>query len=223
MRIILLGPPGAGKGTQADILCQQFNIPKISTGDMLRSAILNCTKLGLKAKDIMDRGELVSDDIIIDLIKHRIIEPDCRNGYLFDGVPRTIPQAQALESQNIAFDYVIELKVEDKKIIERLTGRRIHAESGRTYHTIFNPPKVANKDDVTGEELTTRQDDTEATVKQRLAVYHQQTAPLIKFYKLYESEGRHFAPKYIAVNGEGNVATVQQEVLNLIQSKKTTK
>lgn len=221
MRIILLGPPGAGKGTQADLLCSYFKIPKISTGDMLRAAILNKTPVGLKAKDVMERGALVSDDIIIDLIKERIVQPDCAKGYLFDGVPRTIPQAKTLESQHIHFDFVVEIKVADSKILQRLTGRRVHSESGRTYHVVFNPPQVANRDDITGEELSIRPDDNENTVKQRLAVYHSQTAPLIKFYKNFEAMRRHGAPRFVEVNGDDDVLNVQQTLIKILESKST--
>ncbi len=216
MRIVFIGPPGAGKGTQAALLCEKFKIPQISTGDILRTAIKENTPLGLKAKEIMDRGDLVSDEIIIDLIKERIVEPDCRHGYLFDGVPRTIPQAETLESQNIHFDYVIELIVDDNKIVERITGRRVHPESGRTYHIKFNPPKRANKDDLTGDDLIQREDDKEETVKKRLAVYHNQTAPLIHFYKQWEAEDRHNAPKYIPINGEGDVTAIHNNLVKLL-------
>lgn len=216
MRIVFIGPPGAGKGTQAALLCERFKIPQISTGDILRTAIKERTPLGLKAKEIMDKGALVSDGIIIDLIKKRIVEPDCRTGYLFDGVPRTIPQAQTLESQNIHFDYVIELIVDDSKIVERITGRRTHPGSGRVYHIKFNPPKKANIDDVTGDDLIQREDDKEETVTKRLAVYHKQTAPLVQFYKQWEADQRHKAPKYLAVNGEGDVTAIHERIVHLL-------
>lgn len=216
MRVVFIGPPGAGKGTQAKLLCEKFQIPQISTGDILRRAIGENTQLGLLAKEIMSKGQLVSDEIIIDLIKNRIIEPDCRNGYLFDGVPRTIPQAQTLESQNIHFDYVIELVIDDNTIIERMTGRRIHAESGRTYHIKYQPPKKANIDDITGEELMQREDDKEETVKKRLDVYHKQTEPLIKFYQKWQAEGRRQAPKYIEINGEGDVMAIHKNLMKLL-------
>lgn len=217
MRIILLGPPGAGKGTQAQFLCKHFKIPQISTGDILRQAVNDRTELGLKAKVIMDKGELVSDDIIIGLIKDRIIEADCRPGYLFDGVPRTIVQARTLESQNINFDYVIELKVEDNKIVERMTGRRVHPGSGRVYHTKFNPPKVTGIDDVTNEALVQRPDDNVDTVKQRLVVYHKQTSPLVDFYKTWELEDRRSAPKYHAINGDDTVENVFDKLLEVLK------
>lgn len=217
MRIILLGPPGAGKGTQAQLLCKHFKIPQISTGDILRQAVNDRTELGLKAKVIMDKGELVSDDIIIGLIKDRIIDADCRPGYLFDGVPRTLVQARTLESQNINFDYVIELKVEDNKIVERMTGRRVHPGSGRVYHTKFNPPKVTGIDDVTNEPLVQRPDDNADTVKQRLVVYHKQTSPLVDFYKTWEVEDRRSAPRYHAIKGDDTVENVFNKLLEVLK------
>lgn len=183
MRIILLGPPGAGKGTQAQTITTDYHIPQISTGDMLRAAIKAGTELGLKAKAVMDAGQLVSDDIILGLVKERIAQDDCKNGFLFDGFPRTIPQAQALVDADIKIDAVIELQVPDEKIVKRMSGRRVHLASGRTYHIVYNPPKVEGKDDVTGEPLVIRPDDEESTVRSRLAVYHQQTEPLVAFYK----------------------------------------
>jgi len=216
MRIVLLGPPGAGKGTQAKLLSERFNIPQISTGDILRKAIKDGTELGLKAKQLMDKGILVSDDLIINLIKERIIDADCQNGYLFDGVPRTIAQARVLASQNIHFDYVLELSVDDETIIDRMTGRRSHIPSGRTYHTKYNPPKVENKDDVTGEELVQRADDSEDVVKHRLAVYHTQTEPLVDFYKKWESEAKHAAPKFVNFNGLGDVDYIHSQLVNVI-------
>lgn len=219
MRIIFLGPPGAGKGTQAIQLCNVLNIPQISTGDILRQAIKHKTKLGLKAKTIMDKGELVSDDIIINLIKDRIVESDCQSGYLFDGVPRTIPQAEMLIQQNIHFDYVIELKVDDDKIVERMSGRRIHQESGRTYHIKFNPPQVKDKDDLTGEPLIQRVDDNEKTVKQRLAVYHKQTKPLMEFYQGLQKKNPAHAPKIIIVNGDDSVDEVHRNILKALNVK----
>lgn len=216
MRIIFLGPPGAGKGTQASQLCEVLGIPQISTGEILRQAIKDGTKLGLKAKSIMDRGDLVSDDIIINLIKDRIVEQDCKSGYLFDGVPRTIPQAQMLAQQNIHFDYVIELQVEDEKILERMTGRRVHLDSGRTYHIKFNPPKVQGKDDLTGDNLVQRPDDNEKTVKQRLAVYHRQTKPLVEFYQNMQAKDSTNAPKYVVINGDGDVAGVHNAILTAL-------
>lgn len=219
MRIIFLGPPGAGKGTQANKLCSVFGIPQISTGDILRQAIKDQTKLGLKAKSIMDRGDLVSDEIIIDLVKNRVVQPDCQRGYLFDGVPRTLPQARMLENQNIYFDYVIELQIDDNKIINRMTGRRVHPASGRTYHIDFNPPKIAGYDDLTGEPLIQRPDDNEKTVAQRLVVYHKQTSPLVEFYQNLESQGVSHAPKYITINGDHDVEVVHQNILKAIESK----
>ena len=182
MRIILLGAPGAGKGTQAQYLTKKYDIPQISTGDMLRAAIKAGTPLGLKAKEVMDRGQLVSDDIIIGLVKDRIKEPDCKNGFLFDGFPRTIPQAEAIDTSGIGIDAVVEISVPDEEIVKRMSGRRVHLASGRTYHVVFNPPKVPGKDDVTGEDLVVRPDDEEATVRSRLEVYHNQTEPLVAFY-----------------------------------------
>lgn len=217
MRIILLGPPGAGKGTQAKLLSQSLNIPQIATGDILRQAIKDKTELGLKAKQIMDKGDLVSDDIIINLIKERIVSPDCRNGYLFDGVPRTMAQAKTLASQNIHFDYVIELCVDDDVIIDRMSGRRVHVASGRTYHVKFNPPTVANKDDITGEDLIQREDDAEEVVRKRLEVYHKQTAPLVDFYKKWQEEARHAAPKFFSLEGEGEVNYIHNKILKIIK------
>ena len=183
MRIILLGPPGAGKGTQAQNITKAFNIPQISTGDMLRAAIKAGTELGKQAKAVMDAGKLVSDEIILGLVKERIAKDDCKNGFLFDGFPRTIPQAQALVDNGIGIDAVVELQVPDEKIVNRMSGRRVHLASGRTYHIVYNPPKVEGKDDVTGEPLVIRPDDEESTVRNRLKVYHEQTEPLVAFYK----------------------------------------
>ncbi|MEK9624038.1 MAG: adenylate kinase, partial [Halieaceae bacterium] len=183
MRIILLGPPGAGKGTQAQFICQQFGMPQISTGDMLRAAVAAGTPLGQQAKAIMESGGLVSDDIIVGLVKERILESDCENGCLFDGFPRTIPQAQAMVEEKIAIDHVLEIAVEDDEIINRLSGRRVHPGSGRVYHVVFNPPKESGVDDETGEPLIQREDDREETVRNRLAVYHDQTQPLVNFYR----------------------------------------
>ncbi len=217
MRIIFLGPPGAGKGTQAALLCQKFHIAQISTGEILRQAIKAGSALGLKAKSIMDKGDLVSDDIIINLIKDRIVADDCKHGYLFDGVPRTIPQAQMLAKQNIRFDYVIELQVEDSKIIDRMTGRRVHPQSGRTYHIKYNPPKIEDKDDLSGEPLIQRSDDNEKTVKQRLAVYHKQTKPLIEFYQNWQYGNLAPAPKFITIHGEGGVDEIFQRIIAAIE------
>ena len=209
MRIILLGPPGAGKGTQAQFITEKFGIPQISTGDMLRAAVKAGTELGLKAKDIMASGGLVSDDLIIALVKERIQEPDCVNGFLFDGFPRTIPQAEAVVAAGIAIDKVIEIFVEDEEIVARLSGRRVHEASGRVYHIQHNPPQNEGVDDVTGESLIQREDDKEETVRNRLDVYHQQTEPLVSFYKSLEAAQPDTAPKYAKVDGVGSLAEVQ--------------
>ncbi len=203
MRLILLGAPGAGKGTQAQFICDKYNIPQISTGDMLRAAVKAGTPLGLEAKKVMDAGGLVSDDIILGLVKERITEDDCANGFLFDGFPRTIPQAEALKEQGVPLDYVVEINVDDEEIIKRMSGRRVHLASGRTYHTIFNPPKVEGKDDETGEDLIQREDDNEETVRKRLDVYHSQTKPLVEFYSSWAASGEADAPKYARVEGTG--------------------
>ncbi len=213
MRLILLGAPGAGKGTQAQYICEKYNIPQISTGDMLRAAIKNETPLGLEVKGVMDSGGLVSDEIIIALVKERIAESDCANGFLFDGFPRTIPQAEALVEANVELDAVVEIDVADDEIIRRMSGRRVHPASGRTYHVVFNPPKVEGKDDATGEDLVQREDDQEETVKKRLDVYHEQTAPLVGFYKNLESDN---APKYIHVPGVGSVEDIRDAVFNAL-------
>lgn len=212
MKIILLGPPGAGKGTQANLIKEKFNIPQISTGDMLRAAVSAGTELGKEAKKVMDAGGLVSDDLIINLVKERISEDDCTNGYLFDGFPRTIVQAEAMISANIDAGYVIEIKAEDGVIINRMSGRRAHLASGRTYHVEFNPPKVEGRDDVTGEELVQRDDDKEETVRNRLDVYHEQTSPLIKFYT-EEANKDDAIIKYISVDGMQEVNTVTKDIL----------
>ncbi len=209
MRLILLGAPGAGKGTQANFIKEKFNIPQISTGDMLRAAVKAGTPLGLEAKKVMDAGGLVSDDIIIGLVKDRLKQPDCANGYLFDGFPRTIPQADAMKEAGVGIDYVLEIDVPDDAIIERMSGRRVHQPSGRTYHVRFNPPKVAGKDDVTGEELIQRDDDQEQTVKKRLAVYHDQTEVLVGYYNKWAQSGQPGAPKYRKIAGVGPVDTIR--------------
>ncbi len=209
MRIILLGPPGAGKGTQAQFICERYGIPQISTGDMLRAHVKQGTELGKAAKKIMDEGGLVSDDIIIAMVKERIKEPDCANGYLFDGFPRTIPQAEAIKEADVAIDAVVEIEVPDEEIVERMSGRRVHLPSGRTYHVVFNPPKVEGKDDVTGEDLIQRDDDKEDTVRQRLKVYHDQTEPLIDFYTK-EAEAGNL--KYVKVSGMGTVDEVRDAI-----------
>ncbi|MGB0663893.1 MAG: adenylate kinase [Pontibacterium sp.] len=212
MRIILLGAPGAGKGTQAQYITEKFGIPQISTGDMLRAAVKAGTPLGVKAKAVMDAGELVSDDIIIGLVKERIAEDDCANGFLFDGFPRTIPQADALKDAGVPIDAVVEIDVADEEIIKRMSGRRVHPGSGRTYHVVFNPPKEEGKDDVTGEELVQREDDKEDTVRLRLGVYHEQTEPLISYYKGWAETGSEGAPKYVYVPGVGSVNDIRDAV-----------
>jgi adenylate kinase len=212
VKIILLGPPGAGKGTQANLIKEKYNIPQISTGDMLRAAVSAGTELGLEAKKVMDAGGLVSDELILGLVKERISQDDCINGYLFDGFPRTIVQAEAMATSGIDVDYVIEIKVEDEPIIKRMSGRRAHLASGRTYHVEFNPPKVEGKDDVTGEDLVQRDDDEEETVRNRLNVYHDQTSPLIKFYT--EQANKDDAKiKYVSVNGMQDVKDVTKAIL----------
>lgn len=215
MRIILLGPPGAGKGTQAQELMKAFSIVQISTGDMLRAAIKEGSELGIKAKAVMDEGKLVSDDIIIGLVKERIVKADCANGFLFDGFPRTIAQAQALVDSNIDIDCVVEIQVPDEKIVKRMSGRRVHLASGRTYHIVYNPPKVEGVDDVTGEPLTIRADDEESTVRSRLHVYHEQTEPLVAFYKEQSAKGKC---KYIAVDGDRDVAVVANDIISQIKA-----
>ena len=218
MRLILLGPPGAGKGTQARFICEAFGIPQISTGDMLRSAVKAGTPLGQAAKRVMDAGALVSDDIIVGLVIERLREPDCRNGYLFDGFPRTIPQADALRAARVALDHVLEIDVPDAAIIERMSGRRVHLASGRTYHIKYNPPKIADRDDVTGEPLIQREDDREETVRKRLAVYHEQTEPLIAYYKKWAATGDAQAPKFRKVDGLGTVDAIRDAVLTALRS-----
>lgn len=208
MRIILLGPPGAGKGTQAQFIKERLGIPQISTGDMLRAAVASGSELGQRVQAVMDSGALVSDDIIIDLVKDRITAPDCVNGFLFDGFPRTIPQAEAMQTAGVEIDAVVEIHVEDDELVKRITGRRVHADSGRVYHTVYNPPQQADKDDVTGEPLIQREDDTEDTVRERLSVYNEQTAPLIEFYSALTSQG----VKYIRVDGKGAVEDIQAAI-----------
>lgn len=209
MRLILLGPPGAGKGTQATFIKEKFGIPQISTGDMLRAAVKAGTPLGLEAKKVMDSGGLVSDDIIIGLVKDRLKEADCANGYLFDGFPRTIPQADAMKDAGVKIDYVLEIDVPSEAIIERMSGRRVHVASGRTYHVKFNPPKVGGKDDVTGEDLIQRDDDREDTVKKRLDVYRDQTAPLVDYYSKWAATGDAVAPQYRKIAGVGSVDAIR--------------
>ncbi|MDW6092339.1 adenylate kinase [Vibrio rhizosphaerae] len=209
MRIILLGAPGAGKGTQAQFIMEKYGIPQISTGDMLRAAIKAGTELGKQAKAVIDAGQLVSDDIILGLIQERIAQPDCEKGFLLDGFPRTIPQADGLKAMGIEIDYVIEFDVADKVIVERMAGRRAHLASGRTYHVVYNPPKVEGKDDVTGEELVIRDDDKEETVRSRLAVYHEQTAPLIDYYSKEAAAGK---TRYLKLDGTKQVAEVSADI-----------
>src|SRR5216117_2131839 len=212
MRLILLGAPGAGKGTQATFICEKYGIPQISTGDMLRAAVKAGTPLGIAAKKVMDSGALVSDEIIIGLVKERLKEPDCARGYLFDGFPRTLPQADAMKDAGVAIDYVLEIDVPDAAIIERMSGRRVHAASGRTYHIRYNPPKVPDRDDATGEPLIQRDDDREETVRKRLAVYHEQTEPLIAYYRKWSDTRDSRAPKYRKVDGLGSVDAIRDAV-----------
>ena len=216
MRIILLGAPGAGKGTQAAFITSKYGIPQISTGDMLRAAVKAGTPLGLAAKKVMDSGALVSDDIIINLVKERLTQDDCAKGYLFDGFPRTIPQAQAMKDADVRLDVVLEIAVPDQDIIERMSGRRVHVASGRTYHVKFNPPKVQGKDDQTGEALIQREDDQEATVRKRLEVYHSQTKPLVDFYQKWSATGDAKAPRVRSISGVGSVDEITQRVLSTI-------
>ncbi len=218
MRLILLGAPGAGKGTQANFIKEKFNIPQISTGDMLRAAIKAGTALGMAAKSVMDAGGLVSDDIIIGLVKDRLQAPDCAAGYLFDGFPRTIAQADAMKEAGVAIDYVLEIAVPDEAIVERISGRRVHPDSGRVYHTKFNPPKVAGKDDVTGDELVQRPDDTEETVKKRLAVYHEQTEVLLGYYNDWAKSGTPGAPQYRKIDGLGEVEQIRDKAFAALTS-----
>lgn len=212
MRLILLGPPGAGKGTQANYIKEKFNIPQISTGDMLRAASKAGTPLGIAAQKVIDGGNLVSDEIIIGLVKERIGEPDCANGFLLDGFPRTIPQAQAMKNMGIRIDYVVEIEVDDGEIIKRMSGRRVHMASGRTYHVVFNPPKMEGKDDITGEYLVQRPDDIEETVIKRLSVYHDQTQPLVEYYKTWAKSGDPLAPKCVKISGSGSVGKIRDQI-----------
>jgi adenylate kinase len=217
MRLILLGPPGAGKGTQAAYIKEKFRIPQISTGDMLRAAVKAGTPLGIAAKKVMDSGGLVSDDIIIGLVKDRLAEPDCRDGYLFDGFPRTIPQADAMKAAGVAIDFVLEIDVPDAEIIERMSGRRVHVGSGRTYHVRFNPPKAEGRDDVTGEPLIQRDDDREDTVRKRLEVYHAQTSVLVGYYGQWASSGAPGAPAYRKIAGIGPVETIRDRAFEALR------
>lgn len=218
LRIILLGPPGAGKGTQAQLISKEFNIPQISTGDMLRAAIKAGTPLGLEAKSVMDKGELVSDELVINLVKERISQPDCANGCIFDGFPRTIAQAQALAQADVVIDHVIEISVPDDEIVMRMSGRRAHLPSGRTYHIVYNPPKVADKDDVTGEDLVQRDDDKEVVVRDRLKVYHGQTAMLVGHYESVAKTGEN-APSYHKFDGTQSIDTLKAAIFAVLKDK----
>ena len=215
MQIILLGAPGAGKGTQAQFISKHLNIPQISTGDMLRAAVANKTELGLKAKDLMEKGDLVPDGLILDLVQNRISEADCSNGFLFDGFPRTLEQANALKDREVKIDCVIEIMVDDDEIIERMSGRRVHPASGRTYHIKHNPPKQDNVDNETGEALIQRPDDNEETVKKRLSIYHEQTYPLVESYKGLSSE--KLSTNYVEINGIGGIDDIQLQIINNIE------
>jgi len=217
MKLILLGAPGAGKGTQAKFICEKFGIPQISTGDMLRAQVKAGTELGLEAKKHMDAGGLVPDAVIIGMVKDRLTQDDCQNGYLFDGFPRTIPQAEAMKEAGVALDCVLEIDVPDSDIIERMAGRRVHLSSGRTYHVKFNPPKVEGKDDVTGEDLVQRDDDKEETVKKRLDIYHSQTKPLVTFYSTWAATGDAKAPKVKKVAGVGSVDAITASVFDALK------
>ncbi|OIQ91561.1 adenylate kinase [mine drainage metagenome] len=218
MRLILLGAPGAGKGTQAANICARYNIPQISTGDMLRAAVKAGTPLGLQAKAVMEAGALVSDDIIIGLVRDRLLQPDCAGGFLFDGFPRTIAQADALKAAGVPIDYVLDFDVPDEDIVERLSGRRVHPSSGRVYHVKYNPPKVPGKDDVTGDDLVQRDDDHEDTVRKRLAVYHAQTKPLVDYYTRWARSGEAQAPKLRRISGVGTVDEVGRRIFAALES-----
>ncbi|HEY0563900.1 MAG TPA: adenylate kinase [Methylophilus sp.] len=217
MRLILLGAPGAGKGTQATFIKEKFNIPQISTGDMLRAAVKAGTQLGLEAKKFMDAGGLVPDEVIIGLVKERIKDADCQAGFLFDGFPRTIPQAEAMKQAGVEIDYVVEIDVPDEAIVERMSGRRSHPASGRTYHVKFNPPKVTGKDDITGEDLVQRDDDKEEVVKNRLNVYHAQTKQLVGYYSDWANSGVGGAPQYVRVNGIGDMNKIRDEIFTALK------
>ena len=216
MKLILLGPPGAGKGTQATFICKKFGIPQISTGDMLRAAVKTGTEMGIAAKKVMDSGGLVSDEIIIGLVKERIAQPDCANGFLFDGFPRTIPQADAMKQAGVTIDVVLEIDVPDADIVERMSGRRVHPGSGRTYHVRFNPPKAEGKDDLTGEPLIQRDDDKEETVRKRLEVYHGQTRALVAYYSDWARSGQPGAPRYRKIAGVGSVDEIRQRAFDAL-------
>jgi len=216
VRLILLGPPGAGKGTQAAYIMEKYNIPQISTGDMLRAAVKAGSELGRQAKSFMDSGGLVPDDVIIGLVKERIQENDCKNGFLFDGFPRTIPQADALREAGVEIDFVVEIDVDDEEIIKRLSGRRVHPDSGRTYHIDFNPPKAAGIDDVTGELLIQRDDDKEDTIKKRLEVYHEQTELLVEYYSTQAQNVSNTSPKYVKVSGVGSLDAIKEKIFDAL-------
>jgi len=220
MRIILLGGPGAGKGTQANYIKERYQIPQISTGDMLRAAVKAGTPLGKEAKVLMDAGKLVSDEVIIGLVKERIKEADCQNGFLFDGFPRTIPQADAMKAAGVPIEAVVEIDVPDAEIIKRMSGRRVHLASGRTYHVVFNPPKAEGKDDVTGEPLIQRDDDKEETVRKRLEVYHAQTEPLVDYYKKWQATGEKGAPRHIRIEGVGKVDQIRDAIFKALDALK---
>ena len=212
MRVILLGGPGAGKGTQANYIKEKYDIPQISTGDMLRGHVKQGTELGKAAKQIMDEGGLVSDEIILGMVKERIAEPDCANGFLFDGFPRTLAQAEALKTEGVPIDSVVEIDVDDEEIVKRMSGRRVHLSSGRTYHVVFNPPRVEGKDDETGDDLIQRDDDQEETVRKRLAIYHDQTEPLVRYYSDWAASGEADAPRYIKIDGIGKVDEIRDKI-----------
>jgi adenylate kinase len=215
---MLLGPPGAGKGTQASFIKERFGIPQIATGDMLRAAVKAGTPLGIEAKKIMDSGKLVSDDIIVGLVRERLKQPDCARGYLFDGFPRTIPQADALRSSGVPLDYVLEIDVGEDELLERISGRRVHPESGRSYHVKFHPPKLPGKDDLTGEPLVQRPDDREETVRNRIDVYKKQTRPLVDYYAKWAAQGDPHAPRYVKISGVGPVEQIRDRVLAALKS-----
>ncbi|MCG8343408.1 MAG: adenylate kinase [Chlorobiales bacterium] len=218
MRIILLGAPGAGKGTQARFIASTFSIPQISTGDMLRAAIKEGSPLGLEAKKVMDAGQLVSDDIILGLVNERLKQSDCENGCLFDGFPRTIAQAEALKKDDITINHVIDIEVDDEEIIQRMSGRRVHLASGRTYHVLFNPPVKEGADDVTGEPLVQREDDSEETVRKRLDIYHKETAPLIEYYRKWGQNCDPNAPRFSSIKGTGSVDEIKDKILSVLQN-----
>jgi adenylate kinase len=219
MHMILLGGPGAGKGTQANYIKERYGIPQISTGDMLRAAVNEGTPLGIEAKKVMDAGGLVSDDIILGLVKERIAQSDCAKGFLFDGFPRTLAQAEAMKNEGVKIDCVVEIAVDDEEIVKRMSGRRVHLPSGRTYHVVFNPPKVAGEDDVTGEGLIQRDDDLEETVRKRLEVYHEQTEPLIEYYSKWTASGDPEAPKYLRIDGIGKVEQIRDQIFQALDNQ----